>query len=516
MQRVFGKFAVLLISVQVVFSGESSSRCPLYTWQCNNGQCIKSDELCDGNYDCDDKSDETVDECLLRPCPSYAFQCAYGACITGNYKCDGVINCVDGSDETEFLCNNNVNYEKQLQGRCGFPLSMECKSGECISNERVCDGREDCIDGSDETVQVCSFLKCPEYSFRCGYGACVTGLSACDGFKDCRDGSDEIASICSNITIATTTTVKPAPQVPTTTTVRPSTSTTTTIITSTASHPQTTLKPSISTTYCSSSVIMRGISSFASCYYHDRSVSCSQEVKAGTIANVTCVPGYVEKQMKRSFSTIKCDTDGEWTRSKRKCMPECGTLTEEQQEKDTKPWDVTILKRDYVPIYNPICSGVIVSPKIVLSAANCFRNHNSAYNTDHIYYNLIQGYYNQSYAEGYFSSNAEAHNISSISIKNMHRTQDLAVLVVVNYFQFSPNLKPICLPTAQSNIFPFYSDDKLNIGRPVTRETSRAYLEYLIASLEHKSNGRKNVNYVNIYHYIPFINREIKKYDYLL
>lgn len=92
--------------------------CPLYTWQCHDGQCIKSEELCDGNYDCDDKSDETVEECLLRPCPSYAFQCAYGACITGNFKCNGIINCVDGSDENRFMCNKSLNYEKEMQGRC--------------------------------------------------------------------------------------------------------------------------------------------------------------------------------------------------------------------------------------------------------------------------------------------------------------------------------------------------------------------------------------------------------------
>ncbi|KNC32980.1 hypothetical protein FF38_07208 [Lucilia cuprina] len=487
--------------------------CPLYSWQCNNGQCIKSDELCDGNYDCEDKSDETVEECLLRPCPSYAFQCAYGACITGNFKCNGVVNCVDGSDETRFLCNSKVNYEKELQGSCVFPTSMECQSGECISNDKLCDGHEDCLDGSDEIVQVCSFLKCPEYSFRCGYGACVPGLSACNGIKDCRDGSDEIASICSNITITMPTSVRPEPEVTTSTT---TTTTTTTISTSTTIYPDTTPKPTISENYCSSSIITRGISSLATCYYDNKPVSCKDHLRVGTVANITCAPGYIEKQMKKSVTSIKCDTDGEWTRSKTKCMPDCGTLTDDQKNKVTKPWDVTILRRDYVPIYDPICSGVIVSPKIVLTAANCLRIRNSDYNTDHVYYSLVQGFYNQSYAEGYHTSNADIHNISSISIKNMHRTQDLAVLVVVNYFQFSHNLKPICLPTAQSNIFPFYSDNKLNIGRPVIRDTSRIYLEYLIASLETKSNGRNALTYVNVFNYIPFINREIKKYDYLL
>lgn len=98
----------------------------------------------------------------------------------------------------------------------------------------------------------------------------------------------------------------------------------------------------------------------------------------------------------------------------------------------------------------------------------------------------------------------------------MHRTQDLAVLVLVNYFQFSNDIKPICLPTAISNPFPFYSQTELNIGRPVVRDSSRYFLEYLIASLDVKENGRMALTYVNTYQYIPFINKEIKKYDYLL
>lgn len=243
---------------------------------------------------------------------------------------------------------------------------MECNSGECISNERLCDGKEDCKDGSDETVDVCSSFKCPEYSFRCGYGACIKGLASCDGMKDCRDGSDEIASICSNITSATTTTLEPPtkPETPTTTS-RPIT--TTTLKPEPPVYPTTSETPSVIYNSCSSTNILRGISSVASCYYQNKPVSCYQNIRVGTMANVTCALGYTEKQGKNNFSQTKCDRDGEWTRPKMKCIPECGTLTEEQKNLPSKPWEVTILKRDYSSLYKPICSGVIVSPKIVLT-----------------------------------------------------------------------------------------------------------------------------------------------------
>lgn len=100
--------------------------------------------------------------------------------------------------------------------------------------------------------------------------------------------------------------------------------------------------------------------------------------------------------------------------------------------------------------------------------------------------------------------------------KNIHRAQSLAILVVVNYFKFSELLKPICLPTAQSNVFPYYDNNKLNIGRPSMHDTSKTFLEYLIASVEDKPNGRKTITLIDVFQFIPFINREIKKYDYLL
>ncbi|XP_041449097.1 sortilin-related receptor [Drosophila obscura] len=71
-----------------------------------------------------------------------------------------------------------------------------CGSGDCIQLDQLCDGRAQCLDASDETVEMCGQVWCPGYSFRCSYGACVASTAVCDGQHDCVDGSDEEGWLC--------------------------------------------------------------------------------------------------------------------------------------------------------------------------------------------------------------------------------------------------------------------------------------------------------------------------------
>lgn len=41
-------------------------RCPFEQFKCANGQCVPKNLVCDGNYDCEDKSDESVNTCKVR------------------------------------------------------------------------------------------------------------------------------------------------------------------------------------------------------------------------------------------------------------------------------------------------------------------------------------------------------------------------------------------------------------------------------------------------------------------
>lgn len=41
------------------------------------------------------------------------------------------------------------------ESTCESPSKFHCKSGECVDSSKVCDGRADCRDGSDEPMKEC-------------------------------------------------------------------------------------------------------------------------------------------------------------------------------------------------------------------------------------------------------------------------------------------------------------------------------------------------------------------------
>lgn len=61
----------------------------------------------------------------MNRCPDYAFRCKYGACVDKTVKCNGKKDCVDGSDENLPECNKNSQRPQQTNAtNCPYELSL--------------------------------------------------------------------------------------------------------------------------------------------------------------------------------------------------------------------------------------------------------------------------------------------------------------------------------------------------------------------------------------------------------
>lgn len=116
--------------------------------------------------------------------------CANRKCLATVYVCDGDDDCGDGSDELK--CTSPLT--------CG-PNHLRCNTSECVPLMWSCDGDPDCSDSSDEGPERCGgdgapYLpnrraNCTSGEFRCANGECVRLTWKCDGDPDCKDKSDE-------------------------------------------------------------------------------------------------------------------------------------------------------------------------------------------------------------------------------------------------------------------------------------------------------------------------------------
>lgn len=70
-----------------------------------SNKCIPLNNLCDGQKNCDNNSDEGLICHKVDVCPPNTHRCRLGGCIHLSQRCDGKNDCIDGSDELDLYCN---------------------------------------------------------------------------------------------------------------------------------------------------------------------------------------------------------------------------------------------------------------------------------------------------------------------------------------------------------------------------------------------------------------------------
>ncbi|KAH8417261.1 hypothetical protein KR222_007248, partial [Zaprionus bogoriensis] len=476
--------------------------CKKNKFECGNGSCISSFEVCNGVRNCPDGSDETGLTCVSQRqhCSKPYFQCSYGACVIGTAACNGVNDCADGSDETVLRCGTEDDirdFNRKQQGNCQ-ENELKCPSQICIDKSRlVCDGQDDCGDGSgyDESVALCGHLECPDYSFKCATGSCISSQLVCNGKADCFDGSDEAPLLC-NTTAGPVVPVTSNPLSEQIGCPLPSGDERPIL----KDHHGNVLTPPIirgtvkfscnsgyfregpesshcanrkwsvhvvpkCVKYCDSlrdstgrsENQLQGYSTRATCVLNGQEVNCLERYHPpGTEVKFVCATGFYTQQT--ILPDMKCLPSGHWNRERVRCDQECGQIATPVEKftalgyainNTVVPWHVGLYSWHNERDYNFLCGGSLLTPDLVITAAHCVFNEATAAAYSPETFQVIAAKFYRDY--NVVSQTEKRQNVEKIVLAANYKgnddnyVNDLALLILEKPYELNTVIRPVCV-----------------------------------------------------------------------
>uniref|UniRef100_A0A1B6KI93 Peptidase S1 domain-containing protein n=1 Tax=Graphocephala atropunctata TaxID=36148 RepID=A0A1B6KI93_9HEMI len=194
------------------------------------------------------------------------------------------------------------------------------------------------------------------------------------------------------------------------------------------------------------------------CSHGGREVSCSESMKPNTTVMGKCKPNYREIY-RREYSSIRCLDSGEWSYRLFDCAPECGytagstplvplILNGKDTDRGEHPWVAGLYHQRDGGRWEMRCTGTLVSPHIVLTAAHCAMDYSGHLAPPGSLKVGLGKYYSDFYREEESSVISDVREIVVPSFYTGMSTffaQDIAILDLATSVRVTAYVMPACV-----------------------------------------------------------------------